>query len=147
VTDQTDPARLLLPQIIGDMDSEEIADYCEATGLSADPAIKALVRKLYEFEYGPKGQLQHFHAQTQPLLDQLEELRNMVRVRPGPKPKYLPLILRLLRVIGPLERKELARRVMRMHPDAGEGAVYRAIAKAVKDRMILNLHNVLHPRT
>jgi hypothetical protein len=135
------------------MTNQEIAVYCDTHGLSDDPLISFLTNRLWQPSDEKVAALrelfkEEIKAQTEATLMLFREtVKNPVQLkkpRPGPKPKYLPLILRFLRIDGPAKKPELVLRVIRVYPNAGKGAIYRVITKAVEDGKIIALDNLLH---
>lgn len=113
MTDQTDKARRRLPYIIGEMDIAEIAHYCDATGLSQDPAINALLNRLCDYEAEEMKRLTLDNSKR--FLDWADGAKAQLEPKapPGRKSEYLPLILKLLKFGGPLKRSELVLKVLR----------------------------------
>lgn len=159
MANQTDKARMLLPYLIGDMDAFQIADYCDSNGLSTDPVIDVLVEFILkkaesdaQVEQRLNGQLLDKMTEAIEALDFLgiaSEAKQKVapvgqmKPRPGPKGKYLPTILKLLGN-GRLKKSELVKKVLAVHPIAGEGAIYRAISNAEKNGEVVPVGDFLY---
>ena len=151
--DQSNHSRRKFPGIAASMQDAEVADYCHTMGWNSDPVVAVLLERLSSKPgpYERKLKEEVFQKMAIAFDDQaFAESMQMVKIlgqrkpRPGPKDKYLPKIVLLLDRQGPLKRSELVEKVLRLYPDAGKGAIYRAIAKAVEDRKITALDNVFH---
>ena len=148
---------MLLPYLIGNMDALEIADYCDSNGLSTDPVINVLVEFILKKAESDAQITQEFSGN---LFEKMTEALKAVdflgiaseskrevapighkKLRPGPKERYLPVILALVKRHEPLKQSELVEKVLLVCPSAGKGAIYRAIGKAVDKRKIVALDN------
>ena len=150
---------MLLPYLIEHMDAFEIVRYCDSSGLSADPAINALLDFIlkkaesdaqFELEYGVS-----LHEKWTAALEAVDFLgiatetkQKVAPIRPvkrpsGRKPMYLPTILKMLKNER-LTRADLVLRVNAVHPAARESSIYRAISEAEDDRKIIALDDFLY---
>ena len=165
VEDQKSRAQRALPYLIADMSSDELARYCDSTGLSDDPVINALIEwilidaerladsneRIFEsVKEATQGDLRDSTAAMVELIRLQQETPPAMRPkkRTGPDEKFLPVILKMLRHT-PTTRALLVQAVQRSRKVKGQSAIYRAITKAVEDRKIIMLPNGiyhLHPQ-
>ena len=162
--DQSNRSRQVFPHIIHLMATgDEVARHCDLMGWTSDPVIAALVdRLLSQEEELVRSQIEEeFREESASLAQVVQENHDKTRnqitslfkkashrgqavPRPGPKEKYRPVILAILKRQGPLKRSDLVKKVLLIRPSAGKGAVYRSIASAKKDRKIIFIGDLFY---